>query len=151
VILISAHSLKYTLTNQWRRVSFASTLYLEPVLDVLLKGVPLPWRSEVRLGLQEALVNAVKHGNNLDPTKQIWVEYNNLGTVCCWVIRDQGGECTPTTLPEDVDSGSLIPDMECGRGFFILNQIFDRVQWDWQNHTLSLWKRFQDGRAPVID
>ena len=39
-------------------VSFASTLYLCPILDLLLLKVPEELQPEIRLGLQEALVNA---------------------------------------------------------------------------------------------
>ena len=53
--------------RKWRNLSFTSTLYLAPVLDLLLDEVPSEWQPELRLGLQEALVNAVKHGNSLDP------------------------------------------------------------------------------------
>ena len=44
----------------WNTVSFASTLYLCPILDLLLAEVPEQLQAEIRLGLQEALVNAAK-------------------------------------------------------------------------------------------
>ncbi len=154
MILITAHTLGQSLGSRWNKISFASTLYLEPVLDVLVQAVPTQWQTEVRLGLQEALVNAAKHGNNLDPTKQVLVRFTSSGSGWCWVVIDQGGElCSqpPAQTPEDrMDSGSLCPEQECGRGFFILNQIFDRVQWDWQKHQLLLWKQFHPLRQPLI-
>jgi anti-sigma regulatory factor (Ser/Thr protein kinase) len=151
VILITAHSLGQSISNNWQTISFASTLYLEPVLEVLLSPVPTQWQSEVRLGLQEALVNAAKHGNHLDPSKQVKVLYNFFGQGCCWMVLDQGLNTPPPCTPDNAqDSGSLCPEQECGRGFFILNQIFDRVQWDWQEHRLSLWKQFSSVRKPLI-
>jgi anti-sigma regulatory factor (Ser/Thr protein kinase) len=108
----------------------------------------------VRLGLHEALVNAAKHGNNLDPAKQVLVQFTNSSAGWCWVVIDQGAVASsqpPAQTPEDrMDSGSLCPEQECGRGFFILNQIFDRVQWDWQKHQLMLWKQFHPLRPPLI-
>ena len=50
-------------------MSFASTLYLCPILDLLTASIPEELEPEIRLGLQEALVNAAKHGNHLDPAK----------------------------------------------------------------------------------
>jgi anti-sigma regulatory factor (Ser/Thr protein kinase) len=153
VILITAHTLGRSLGYRWHRISFASTLYLEPILDVLVQPIPAQWQTEVRLGLHEALVNAAKHGNNLDPSKQVLVQYANYSGAWCWVITDQGEKehTTPPPSPEDsMDSGSLCPEQECGRGFFILNRIFDRVQWDWQKHQLSLWKQFHPLRQPLI-
>jgi len=53
--------------KKWESLSFTSTLYLRPILDALLESAPALMREELRLGLQEALVNAAKHGNQLDP------------------------------------------------------------------------------------
>ena len=98
-----------SIEREWGSLSFVSTLYLCPVLDRLLDKVPKRWHAEVRLGLQEALVNAVKHGNHLDPQKVISVRYRSSGNQYWWVIEDQGGgfdfsrccdpdECAPTVL-----------------------------------------------------
>lgn len=121
-------------------VSFASTLYLSPILDLLLAQVPPPLQPEIRLGLQEALVNAVKHGNQLDPSKTIVVRFSNTRETYEWAISDQGGavahpcSCHPChSLPDDTS--------ECGRGMFILHQIFDRVEWDSQRRELQLSKQ----------
>ncbi|NEP62189.1 MAG: hypothetical protein F6K31_35480, partial [Symploca sp. SIO2G7] len=46
---------------KWDRLSFASTLYLCPIVDTLLEHAPSQMHDELRLGLQEALVNAAPH------------------------------------------------------------------------------------------
>ena len=48
--------------QKWNTVRFHSTLYLRPILDLLLTHIHPSWKAEIRLGLQEALVNASKHG-----------------------------------------------------------------------------------------
>ena len=62
--------------RNWGTISFASTLYLCPILDLLLAEIPTQLQAELRLGLQEALVNAAKHGNNLDPSKTVIVRFS---------------------------------------------------------------------------
>jgi serine/threonine-protein kinase RsbW len=121
-------------------VSFASTLYLSPILDLLLAQVPPPLQPELRLGLQEALVNAVKHGNQLDPNKTIVVRFCTTREAYEWAIADQGVAVPP---PSRCHSGHALPDdtSECGRGMFILHQIFDRVEWDSQRRELQLCKQ----------
>lgn len=127
--------------RKWKTISFASTLYLCPVLDLLLAGVPEPWHLEVRLGLQEALVNAAKHGNNLDPTKKVLVRFSVVDNQYWWIISDQGGG-----LPDDCYSNSrafnLLPheESECGRGLYILYQVFDQVLWNPKHRELQLCK-----------
>ena len=44
-------TLPLKLTN-WKTISFASTLYLHPILDLLLARVPRQLQPEIRLGLQ---------------------------------------------------------------------------------------------------
>jgi serine/threonine-protein kinase RsbW len=139
----------------WRNsntVSFASTLYLLPVLDLLLEKIPLPWRHDVRLGLQEALVNAAKHGNNLDPTKSVRVRFYSLENQYWWVISNEGdGFEVPgggKALEED-----CCPDdsLECGRGMYILHQVFDKVEWDCRGTELRLCKSLEAGvRQPIL-
>lgn len=70
-------------------VSFPSTLHLHPILDVLLSRIPENCHSEVRLGLQEALVNAAKHGNNLDPGKSISIRFRATSGGYYWIISDR--------------------------------------------------------------
>lgn len=140
--------------RRWGTVSFASTLHLCPVLDLLLAEVPAKWQAEVRLGLQEALVNAAKHGNNLDPGKRILVEFFVLEGQHWWVIADQGDGFTPSYSCDCSleDEGTHINDVgECGRGLYILYQVFDQVHWNQQGTELRLCKQIkQRARVPLL-
>lgn len=139
---------------EWGTVSFASTLYLCPILDLLLKDIPARWKSEIRLGLQEALVNAAKHGNDLDPRKQVSVRYSKSSGQHWWIISDQGGGfAPPTTCSAAYDLEEVCSELsECGRGLQILYQIFDEVQWNTHGTELRLGKILQNcKRAPLIE
>lgn len=135
--------------HKWSNLSFTSTLYLAPVLDLLLDEVPSEWQPELRLGLQEALVNAVKHGNSLDPCKQITVRFSIASQMYWWVITDQGDDrqCSRTSRQDDP---TPCQDVECGRGFYILRKIFDQVQWDSDIHRLTLCKKIDRLSKPII-
>ncbi len=134
----------------WKTLSFPSTLHLQPILDLLLTLTPDPHQLEVRLGLQEALVNAAKHGNALDPAKSISVRYARYSQGCYWIIEDQGAGFTPPSLDFKV-SEDWFPceDQSCGRGLFILHQVFDEISWNAKGTTLTLYKRYQRARKPV--
>ncbi len=138
--------------RNWAFMSFASTLYLIPVLDLLLDPVPAAWKAELRLGLQEALVNAAVHGNQLDPSKQVRIKYAVEETECWWIITDQGDGFSP---PPSVDSCAvdawICDEQECGRGLFILRQIFDQVDWSACGTELRLCKKIRkSGRLPLL-
>ncbi len=138
--------------RNWTFMSFASTLYLMPVLDLLLDRVPNTWQAEIRLGLQEALVNAAVHGNQLDPSKQVRVKYAVEDCECWWIITDQGDGFLPPDPNKDCSPEHWICDeQECGRGLFILRQIFDKVDWSPCGTELRLCKEIRrTGRLPLL-
>jgi len=125
----------------WGTVSFASTLYLCPILDLLVAKVPQDWQAEIRLGLQEALVNAAKHGNQLDPSKTVIVQYAIMATSCTWLISDNGAGFVPQCGCQE-DPYSFLPDenSENGRGLCLLYHIFDEVEWNQEGTALKLTK-----------
>jgi len=148
VIAISSRPVK----RNWVTISFASTLYLCPILDLLLAEIPTEWQGELRLGLQEALVNAAKHGNKLDPSKTVVVRFSTVNNQFWWTISDQGRGFKPPscrchlsvvdseTSRDDADSDAPHDENECGRGLYILEQIFDRVEWNHDGTELMLCK-----------
>jgi anti-sigma regulatory factor (Ser/Thr protein kinase) len=129
--------------HRWTTLSFASTLFLQPVLDLLLGEIPdlIQTKSELRLGLHEALVNAAKHGNKLDPSKLILVRYSAVEGQFWWVIADQGCGFQPHYTSVIQANCPPCVEAECGRGLYILHQIFDQVYWNAQGTELSLYKR----------
>jgi serine/threonine-protein kinase RsbW len=129
--------------HRWTTLSFASTLFLQPVIDLLLAEIPdlIQTKSELRLGLHEALVNAAKHGNKLDPSKLILVRYSAVEGQFWWVIADQGCGFQPHYASIIQANCPPCVEAECGRGLYILHQIFDQVYWNAQGTELSLYKR----------
>ena len=89
----------------------------------------------IRLGLHEALVNAVKHGNKFDSSKVIKVKRIITPHWWVWIIQDQGQgmkqDKRKFTLPRRIDSVS-------GRGLFIINECFDDVRWSPKGNKLQL-------------
>jgi serine/threonine-protein kinase RsbW len=139
--------------SEWDKVSFSSTLFLCPILDNLLSAVPGKWHAEIRLGLQEALVNAAKHGNNLDPHKQVIVRFCFDEGAYWWIISDEGsGFRPPGGNFQEVSAQLPHVESESGRGMSILHQIFDRVVWNRQGTEISLCKQLscQIDREPLL-
>ncbi len=128
--------------QKWNTVSFHSTLYLRPVLDLLLTHIDPSWQAEIRLGLQEALVNAAKHGNKLDPNKTVVVEFSTSPTEYSWIITDEGLGFVPQQCSYQ-EPEELLPadESENGRGLCIIYEIFDSVRWDRNGNKLTLYKK----------
>ena len=113
-----------------------SSLQLSDFVEILLE--PLYKYQHlylIRLGLHEALVNAVKHGNKFDSSKIIKVKRIITPNWWVWIIQDQGQgmvhEKRKFTLPKRIDSVS-------GRGLFIINECFDDVRWSPKGNKLQL-------------
>ncbi len=137
--------------KRWDSLSFSSTLYLRPILDALLAPTPGLLHDELRLGLQEALVNAAKHGNQLDPQKVVSVRYAKADGYYWWVVSDQGkGFKQPVTCPCPTGDSYLLDAQmdiqmvsECGRGLYILHQVFDQVCWSEDGKEIQLAKQIK--------
>ncbi len=113
-----------------------SSLQLTDFVNILLE--PLYQYKHIyliRLGLHEALVNAVKHGNKLDPSKIIIVKRIITPNWWVWIIQDQGkgmeNNKRKFNLPKRTDSVS-------GRGLFIIHECFDDVRWSPKGNKLQL-------------
>jgi anti-sigma regulatory factor (Ser/Thr protein kinase) len=131
--------------RDWGTISFASTLFLCPILDLLLAQIPSKLQAEIRLGLQEALVNAAKHGNQLDPSKTVVVHFSVVDGNYWWVISDEGCGFSPPYKCHAELAGELPEEKsENGRGLCILHQIFDQVQWNSQGTELRLCKQVKN-------
>ncbi len=133
-----------TVKKSWRTMSFSSTLYLCPILDLLLAEIPDDLKPEIHLGLQEALVNAAKHGNQLNPGKTILIQFSVTKAEYTWIISDQGAGFAPyCCCPEQLEEHLSLEEAESGRGLCILYQIFDKVHWNKAGTQLRLSKVVQ--------
>lgn len=124
-----------------------------PILDLLIAELPRRWRAEVRLGLQEALVNAAKHGNKLDPTKTVLVRFSITSHQHWWVISDQGAGFKPPQECTVAHHDYPLPcdHQESGRGLYILYQIFDHVEWSADGTELHLCKQLKSSfKVPLL-
>src|SRR5262245_61146376 len=61
----------------------------------------------VRLALEEALVNAIKHGNRMDPHKSVRVECSISSEFLRVVIEDEGAGFRPEDVPDPTEEENL--------------------------------------------
>jgi serine/threonine-protein kinase RsbW len=82
-------------------------------------------RFHVAMAVREAAVNAVLHGNEYDPRKQIDVSLENTGKSLVFVICDEGKGVDPDTLPDPLAPENLLRGT--GRGIFLIRSFMDEV------------------------
>ena len=123
-------------SKNWAVFIHPSTLKLASFVETLLEPVICRETSKkIELGLHEALVNAVKHGNNLDPKKNVRVRRIITPNWCVWQIQDQGKgleiKNRNYNLPRKTSSVS-------GRGLYIISECFDDIRWSTKGNRLQL-------------
>jgi serine/threonine-protein kinase RsbW len=77
------------------------------------------------MAVREAAVNAVLHGNDYDPAKQIAVSFENTGAALVITIADQGKGLDPETIPDPLAPENLLRGT--GRGIFLIRSFMDEV------------------------
>ncbi|WP_417385648.1 ATP-binding protein [Gimesia sp.] len=92
----------------------------------------------VRLALEEALVNAIKHGNRMSPDKSVEIQ--------CWIsdervrveIQDEGEGFDRSHVPDP----TLLENLErpCGRGIMLMGAFMNLIEYNDQGNKVTLEK-----------
>ncbi len=110
---------------------FSSTMEsigeVESAADELATAAGLDEEQRFRIGMavREAAINAVLHGNEYDPARQIEVSLENTGADLVFTIADQGSGFDPDHLPDPLAAENLLRGT--GRGFFLIRSLMDEV------------------------
>src|SRR5437764_13285715 len=79
----------------------------------------------IRLALEEALVNAIKHGNQMDRGKKVYVRYRILADRIDIGVADEGGGFNPEEIPDPLADENL--ERPSGRGLFLIRHYMSDV------------------------
>ena len=82
----------------------------------------------IDMAVREALANAVKHGNQLDETKQVEVTLVNHGNSMEILIRDFGKGFDVEEVPDPTNPENLLK--ASGRGILFMHNFVDKVEWE---------------------
>ena len=121
---------------RWTDFVVPSSLNLRLDLNMLIEPVDLKeTRERIELGLHEALINAVVHGNLNAPQKFIRIRRIITPNWLVWQIQDQGNGINISqrnfSLPSEIDA-------ESGRGLFLIHECFDDVRWSNKGNRLQI-------------
>ena len=99
----------------------------------------------VRLALEEALVNAIKHGNRMDPAKQVYIACKFASDEVSITIEDQGEGFQITDVPDPTDDDNL--DKPGGRGIMLIRSFMSSVEYNDRGNRLCMAKRLDAADA----
>jgi serine/threonine-protein kinase RsbW len=99
-----------------------------------------------RLALEEALVNAIKHGNKLDPAKRVIVEARVSKDRVEIEIEDQGPGFDRAGVPDPTAEENLC---KCsGRGILLIEAYMNSVSWSHGGRRVHLVRYNEPSELP---
>ena len=114
------------------------------VLEYLMKrveklGVCKPEQSNLFVALDEAFVNAVKHGNKYDVQKLIRITAEVSKQEAKFTIEDEGEGFDVNNIPDPLDPENLFKTS--GRGVLFIYNIMDEVKYNDRGNRLTMIKK----------
>ena len=123
-------------SKNWAVFIHPSNLKLASFVETLLEPVICrETAKKIELGLHEALVNAVIHGNLSNPNKVIRVRRILTPNWIVWQIQDEG---LGVVENKRVGCLPLKIDVNNGRGIYLIHKCFDDVRWSRKGNRLQL-------------
>ena len=89
-----------------------------------------------RVGLTEALSNAMLYGNAHDPSKNVVVEVSIGQDRLKAIVRDHGNGFDPGSVPDPTRPENI--SRPCGRGLFLMRQLLDEVWYNERGNEVTL-------------
>jgi serine/threonine-protein kinase RsbW len=93
----------------------------------------------VKISLEEALINAIKHGNKLDNKKKVIVEANITPQQTEIIVEDEGPGFNRAEVPDPTAEENLL---KCsGRGILLMETYMDQVEYSKSGRRVRMIKR----------
>ena len=102
-------------------------------------GLIQPERSNLFIALDEAFVNAVKHGNKNDPSKVVKISAELSPHEAAFTVEDEGEGFDIQEIPDPCDPANLF--RTSGRGVLLIYNIMDEVEYNAQGNRVKMIKR----------
>jgi len=101
-------------------------------------------RLNLRVGLTEALSNAMLYGNHRDPEKRVRLELCTEDEGITVRVIDEGEGFDPSQVPNPTTPVNV--DKEDGRGIFLMRELLDEVRFNERGNCVTLVLRSGSGR-----
>jgi serine/threonine-protein kinase RsbW len=106
--------------------------------DIRTEGYPCDDIFAIHLAVEEALMNAMKHGNRKNPEKTVTVEYSTTPEKFDISVADQGEGFNPKSIPDPRAANNIHKDS--GRGVLLMQSYMDIVEYNTSGNRVHMVK-----------
>lgn len=92
--------------------------------------------ARIQLALNEAVTNAIIHGNNENASKSVYISSSFNEKILEISVQDEGPGFDHAALPDPLEDENLLK--ESGRGVFLIKQYSDDVSFSNGGRTLTM-------------
>jgi serine/threonine-protein kinase RsbW len=124
-----------------QRESLASRAEIPCVVDRIL-AVMAGWQYSpqeifrIRLALEEAIVNAIKHGHRDDPAKRVWVSFLVSAEMVLIEVQDEGPGFDVKKVPNPLAEENL--EKSSGRGLLLMRSYMSWVRFNAAGNCVTM-------------
>jgi serine/threonine-protein kinase RsbW len=95
----------------------------------------------IRLSVDEAVTNAIKHGNQMRPDKKVRIDFQLDGCGVRIEIEDEGAGFRPEDVPDPTADENL--ERPGGRGLMLMREYMTRIEFSPKGNLVILEKFYQ--------
>jgi serine/threonine-protein kinase RsbW len=126
-----------------RRVSVRTVADVGSFIERFLTDLAAAGFSEkeifaIRLSVEEAVINGLKHGNGGDETKEVRIDYKVTPQEVLVSIEDEGRGFNPDAVPNPLAAENL--ERPSGRGVFLMRCYMTWVQFNDRGNRVTMCK-----------
>ena len=96
----------------------------------------------IKLALEEALINAIKHGNQMDRSKKVQISFRIEADRFECRISDEGPGFAPCDVPDPTSVENL--ERPCGRGLMLMRHYMNEVVYNPCGNSVSMHRVFRN-------
>lgn len=113
---------------------------IKEIMDLMNQELSMSEEDEfhIKLALEEALTNAVMHGNKQDPDLSVRISINAKENQLIFEIRDQGAGFDFNNVPDPTSDDKIMKTS--GRGVYLLRKLMDDVKYSSGGRELRMVK-----------
>lgn len=135
---MAKRALTMTLASNYSEKRKGEERILKAIADA---GFHYDFTFAVKLALDEALTNAMKHGNRLDEKKKVHIQARISPKQVEITIEDEGPGFARASVPDPRVEENL--EKCCGRGILLIESYMDEVEWTHGGRRLRMVKKVQ--------